>query len=778
MEQSFAESIDWTYDGATSYCEGIKGKIIHDENSQPKECQYGELLFQILNIQETCGEARTTWTDPYTEKQFEFTTTCGHPVICKNNGDIEFGHSGRTTNYSHYVKSTFLDVMGLDKKGFVTVEPSGKICYFDAPIYYDGEKNILTIDVDGMWEQATLTVEIPPELHTDDIQVLVNEIPIRFSIEEQFIEPSIVRDRSVVIFDLEQSSEKQLIKILPKIKESFAENNLVEISSKILISNPPKLGETVDFVLEYQISTNSSLPLEIIEVFDIPENFQVINENEFYIAFSNTLSLDHTTRAKNTLIDESGTYQSKITVQAIKNGYSSIVAGLINFETGEPYFGETLYFKIGNAKSLIQDTPFPNSFNSEKSLKQPSPPSSYEETIPLVVGTDKMVYSTGDIVTISGNAQHYQHRDFRVSIVGPFGIVEGGSIEIDEQTGAFSHVWQIPEESTLGSYLISIGATRAHHTLYFYISDSQYENKKIDPKLVEVINLLDDLNKTNEIIKTRVILDKNKTIDYELLYNFINNSGGEVKTQRATTNFPVNLNIELINSLSEMDEVIEIRKDTGFSARGFISVEDKDLIQKNYDHDNSDTYGCSSPWRSGESFILNYSISDSQVNSICGNPQSSVTVNFDTIDNGIFQLEIPRNILNSIDKDCSDLPFDIVGYNDDSKSFELEYSEESFDDARILTFSLMHSLSIITLFPQTDTSMIDKLVLDCNYIPTQQYISPLQQIKIGNHPKYIICNFWHEKVFQIPDSSPICVKSQTAEKLIERGLVTRNYEYH
>jgi len=143
------------------------------------------------------------------------------------------------------------------------------------------------------------------------------------------------------------------------VQESFAENDSSEITSGLLISNPPKLGETVEMILYYDIQIDSEIPVEILEGFYLPVGFVIIEQDDFITPAIGERFNDGSFVKMKTITD-SGYYQSKVTIKAIHEGYWSIGGG-VTVLGGNTQGNPIIYLKVGEKESLVQETPFDKS---------------------------------------------------------------------------------------------------------------------------------------------------------------------------------------------------------------------------------------------------------------------------------------------------------------------------------------------------------------------------------------------------------------------------------
>jgi len=78
------------------------------------------------------------------------------------------------------------------------------------------------------------------------------------------------------------------------------------------------------------------------------------------------------------------------------------------------------------------------------------------------------------------------------------------------------------------------------------------------------------------------------------------------------------------------------------------------------------------------------------------------------------------------------------------------------------------------MFPLEDSDQFCELISSGNIFTKrhQVHLSPLQQIRIGMGPGDLVCSEGLVKIEKLSDNSIACVKSSTAEKLVERGWGT------
>jgi len=73
---------------------------------------------------------------------------------------------------------------------------------------------------------------------------------------------------------------------------------------------------------------------------------------------------------------------------------------------------------------------------------------------------------------------------------------------------------------------------------------------------------------------------------------------------------------------------------------------------------------------------------------------------------------------------------------------------------------------------QNDDRILRIIPLESNVDKGDSSLSPLKQISSGVYPRDVVCKEGLELFFKSSDSSPACIKLETAQKLIERGWTT------
>ena len=162
---------------------------------------------------------------------------------------------------------------------------------------------------------------------------------------------------------------------------------------------------------------------------------------------------------------------------------------------------------------------------------------------------------------------------------------------------------------------------------------------------------------------------------------------------------------------------------------------------------------------------LEHNIQGGIVNSICiDNDANALLLSIEASSDGQLVIEIPRMVMD-VALDCTrdDRFFVLIdGFEKEEKKFSdpikhvftIDFSKES---SKIEIIGFMVSLEL------TDTKK--KL---CIKERLQKY-PPRQQLEFGVSNTDIICKEGLQLIFKSTDSSPACVKSKTAQKLIERG---------
>lgn len=386
------------------------------------------------------------------------------------------------------------------------------------------------------------------------------------------------------------------------------------------------------------------------------------------------------------------------------------------------------------------------------------------------VVTDKQVYVFGDDVIISGTVSDaYQNRDdIDVYVHGPFGnLREFFTLDIDDN-GEFYHTWQIPENlmGYEGSYKISIGVER--DLTYFYIFDSiPTQSVKIDPNLQDLIDVLHYYDRTDELLHVRIVFDEEQKISYDKIRNSISQSNGELLSILNQTRLSARIPLDLVYSLIDDPQIIEIRKDSAFGVSRFLPPNEK-LSQSTLGYGMPQVYYCDSQHRITASLDLKYKIENASVNSICGVNQDFIQISINATSRGHLFVDIPRSVSDSIGNACESLPFGISIYPNEAH----EATESFGDDGRTLFVPFTENTSLITIHSQTNLNNAQDLVKNCNlnYYPGWiKFHSPLKQIESGNHPKYIKCNIGYKLIHKITNDAPVCIKHDSVQRLIDRG---------
>jgi hypothetical protein len=233
--------IKWKYDGAVSTlgCNVINGTIPSETNSQ--ECHYGDKILKIVNVRDICGSALTQWTDPQTNKTFNYTTTCGHPFFCdEDGGGIYFEKYGS----SEYVGADYLNDFYFGENVWFISKFSGDVCYGTLDLDYFEKTNRIDVVVEGQWNYTTISVSIPPQLHTSTLEVFIDNTPVEFSIRKDFKNNTLVRENSIIEVIPIKTNSSQRISIFPhEVIDPYRVNvtdEKTEQDKTLFLSNPKK----------------------------------------------------------------------------------------------------------------------------------------------------------------------------------------------------------------------------------------------------------------------------------------------------------------------------------------------------------------------------------------------------------------------------------------------------------------------------------------------------------------------------------------------------------
>jgi hypothetical protein len=162
-------------------------------------------------------------------------------------------------------------------------------------------------------------------------------------------------------------------------------------------------------------------------------------------------------------------------------------------------------------------------------------------------------------------------------------------------------------------------------------------------------------------------------------------------------------------------------------------------------------------------FYLPYKITGGNLTQINPSGHDSLEIHLETSKDGFLILSLPRKYVDTPEEEQKFTVLDSREY----AFIELEYDENSTETNRVLTIpftldtekiEILHRIWLKSLFTY-DTSDYDYLY------------SPLKQIKNGIKSKGIECRDNLELILKLSNTMPICVTSETAQKLFERGLV-------
>ena len=172
--------------------------------------------------------------------------------------------------------------------------------------------------------------------------------------------------------------------------------------------------------------------------------------------------------------------------------------------------------------------------------------------------------------------------------------------------------------------------------------------------------------------------------------------------------------------------------------------------------------------------ILDYSIIGGEVSTICNSQSSSVIVRLEASENGELTIEIPTTTIADIDRSCTVR---------ESSYFLLVNNEEASPDKEIvtgditiLTISFVQGHNEIEIISGIHNMLVPNPYKICGIIHgyDNQYLPPAKQMDLGNFLEYIKCNQGLVLIYTFYNNSPACVKTESAEKLEQRGWGNKN----
>ena len=143
-------------------------------------------------------------------------------------------------------------------------------------------------------------------------------------------------------------------------------------------------------------------------------------------------------------------------------------------------------------------------------------------------------------------------------------------------------------------------------------------------------------------------------------------------------------------------------------------------------------------------------------------PAKTLVFKINAISDGQLTVELPRAIIDS-KNGSQDKSYRVTTDNIQSLGGPMRVVPEelSVKDVRVLQINFSQGTSDIEI---SGTYFVENY----SFIP-QKLVSPLKQFKSGMSANNVTCNQGLELIFKAEDGSPTCVKSETAQKLIERG---------
>jgi len=142
----------------------------------------------------------------------------------------------------------------------------------------------------------------------------------------------------------------------------------------------------------------------------------------------------------------------------------------------------------------------------------------------------------------------------------------------------------------------------------------------------------------------------------------------------------------------------------------------------------------------------------------------------DFYNEGKMSIKIPREDLNPLTPSCEDDVFQIQKHGKFTP-----YEETKTADFREITFPIMANDVDITIFaenPENAKLCNEKIMEDEITKKETKFLAPKKQTNSGILPSEIKCKMGLELVFKLTDNSPVCIKPETAIKIIQRGWGT------
>jgi len=166
-----------------------------------------------------------------------------------------------------------------------------------------------------------------------------------------------------------------------------------------------------------------------------------------------------------------------------------------------------------------------------------------------------------------------------------------------------------------------------------------------------------------------------------------------------------------------------------------------------------------------EDIELEYTITDGKVLEMCIDdltPAVFMTVESDT--DSQITVKIPRTMVYFVNQDCESQDVIVLVNGEETNSII-----ENTPSSRIITLDFPKGYNAIEFIGSY--TLGDDVHQYCGVIygSDSQFLSPKKQVDKGRIPEQVRCNEGLELIFKSTDSSPACVKPETAQKLIERG---------
>ena len=197
-----------------------------------------------------------------------------------------------------------------------------------------------------------------------------------------------------------------------------------------------------------------------------------------------------------------------------------------------------------------------------------------------------------------------------------------------------------------------------------------------------------------------------------------------------------------------------------------ITISSSSIILFDFSHKN-EAYAIPPCRSSGHPLVLKYKVEGAAVKYICYEGQYIIGVAIDTTNNGTITLEIPRKVLNPKHEDCKrDIPLQAV-----INGLYAQLDEKDLPTYRIISIPFTKGTTHIEIsdFDLFVPEYSHGIKMDCPAAESEQLLPPLKQLAVGVLPKDITCSQGLKLVFKSSNSSPVCLKPQTAQKLVERG---------